>query len=357
MKLRRVIRSIRFFNAILLVGVIVSVCLLLYNETIHRKVDEEEILVELTGFVKQNEAKKEKGKGDGRKQIEMRINEWGTKETQGSPLTSKEQAVHKFTSESDFRSVTITRNEDCFAFEKDRPNWTIKYRGAVSKNCLQTKYHPKWVKRILLANGSAVYKGCTRNTRRCGNMPYFDRKLNTRINTPPCCLKYIIEIFRNFAHLIARFGGRYFLFGGGLIGWYRNRQIVPYDHDLDVIVGMEFWKSKRFKLFLNELHTSYGYQVKWLGWNKIKIYYSKHNHNFIDLWPFSRRGKDKIRIKSRMWKVHNASHLLPLKKSKFEGFPIWVPRRPKSMLTAEYGVGWQNELTCKVIGKWGNCKA
>ena len=373
MKLRRAVRRVGYCNGAFLICIGISALLLLYTEIAFREVDEEGILLDLKRFMKQNGLiGNTQGSGAERKQREVEVKEkHSIEKRKDSPSTSRQQEANRNSTtakvgfdpsmkgreQKRLLSQHNTGEENCFRFEKDRPNWTIKYRGNVSRTCLQKKYHPKWTKRIMFDNGITIYRGCTQKSYRCGAQPYFDRKLNRRINTPPCCLKHIIEIFKNFAYTIKKFGGRYFLFGGGLIGWYRNRKIVPYDHDLDVMVGMEFWKSKRFKQFLNELKVKHGYHINWLSWNKLKIYYSKRNHNFIDLWPFSRKGKDKLRIKSRMWKVHNASYVLPLRKSKFEGFVIWVPNNPASLLTAEYGSGWQTELTCKKIGEYGNCKA
>ena len=356
-KIPRNIFVIGFFSGLLI--------FFLYTEMVLRKRHEEEVLVGLENLMKED-AWRVTTSTPGlahRKQTEIVARERDEKTTgNGVNHNGNQRKVKRIVRVTPRKQKQLLmkgkkkNKENCFDFKEDRPNWTIKFRHNVSQICLQKKYHPKWVKRIILANKTAIYRGCTRQTHRCGHAPYFDSKLNKRINTPPCCLKHIVEIFRNFDYLIREYGGRYFLFGGGLIGWFRNRSIVPYDHDLDVIVAMDFWRSTRFKLFLNELKTKKGYHIKWLSWNKIKIYYSERNHNFIDLWPFSRKGKDKVRIKSRMWKVHNVSHILPLKRSKFEGFAIWVPRDPSSALTVEYGDGWSQELTCKKIGKYGNCK-
>lgn len=253
------------------------------------------------------------------------------------------------------RKMRYGRN--CNKFTKvDWPNWTIKFIEAnITHKCLRQKF-PKWVKRIILANGTIISKGCTRQTQKCREHSYFNWKLNERINSPPCCLQHVVDIFRNTANLLDKYGGMYFLFAGGLIGWYRNRSIVPYDHDLDVIVDLDFWKSRNFKKVLTNLEKNKGYFVKKLSWNKIKIYYSKTNHNFIDLWPFGRHGEDEIKIKSSTIKIQKLENILPLRRSTFEGFKIWVPKNPEAALNLEYGKGWETELTCKKIGKYGNCK-
>ena len=242
----------------------------------------------------------------------------------------------------------------CKDVTEDRPNWTIVFKKSTPDYCSRQKYF-KWVKRIVFANKTAIYRGCTSRTHKCGYLPYFDNKLKARINAPPCCRRHVIEIFRNFAKRMEEYSGRYFLFGGGLIGWYRNRSVVPYDHDLDILVDLNFWRSSRFESMLRKLKREHGHFIKKKSWNKVKIYYSKLNHNFIDLWPFSRKGKDKIRINSSQWKIHNFTHVLPLKKSSFEGIKIWTPHDPEAMLTAEYGKSWRTELTCKKVGKFGNC--
>ena len=246
--------------------------------------------------------------------------------------------------------------QNCNKFNVDLPNWTIKFTQTNTTQKCSRKKFPKWVKRIILSNGTILSKGCTRETQKCKQHSYFNWKLNLRINSPPCCLRHVVDIFRDTAKLFDKYGGMYFLFAGGLIGWFRNRSIVPYDHDLDIIVDLDFWKSRNFKKLLQNLKKSKGYLVKKLRWNKIKIYYSKKNHNFIDLWPFGRHGKDQIKIKSSTMKIHKLENILPLKRSTFEGFKIWVPKNPEAALNLEYGKGWKTELTCKKIGKYGNCK-
>ena len=246
--------------------------------------------------------------------------------------------------------------QNCNKFNVDWPNWTIKFTQTNTTQKCSRKKFPKWIKRIILSNGTILSKGCTRNTKKCREHSYFNWKLNSRINSPPCCLQHVVDIFRDTAKLLDKYGGMYFLFAGGLIGWYRNRSIVPYDHDLDIIVDLDFWKSRNFKKLLQNLKKNKGYYVKKLSWNKIKIYFSIKNHNFIDLWPFSRHGNDQIKIKSSTMKIHKFENILPLRRSTFEGFKIWVPQNPEAALNLEYGKGWKTELTCKKIGKYGNCK-
>lgn len=372
MNLNRYFRSQRIWKSFLL---IIVVCLFLFM-IIEMKGNgsEKEVLDYLEDFIEREKWRVENASSRAERH-DVKVKENKSKKKvhevkrikygQNSPsIASKFTAAEKrtnskFTATDSHKLFTTDNSEEiknCQDYKEDRPNWTIEYRkDNIARKCLKRAYRPKWVKRFVFANKTIIYNGCTRQSRKCREMPHFDSKIKKRINTPPCCLKHVVQILGDFAELMQKFGGRYFLFGGGLIGWYRNRSMVPYDHDIDVIVALGFWKSNRFKLLLNEMKKRKGYSINRLNWNKIKIYYSKTNHNFIDLWPFSRKGKDKIRINSTMWKAHNVSNVLPLKKSNFEGFPIWVPNDPAAMLTTEYGKGWPNELTCKRIGKFGNC--
>ena len=45
---------------------------------------------------------------------------------------------------------------------------------------------------------------------------------------------------------------------GGVIGWWRDRKLIPYDWDLDVVVKLDVWKSKEYERVLNGLETVYG---------------------------------------------------------------------------------------------------
>ncbi len=242
--------------------------------------------------------------------------------------------------------------EKCGFYKADRPNWTIYYKSDVTTGCLK-KW--KWIKKIVFSNGTIVYQGCTKRTHRCGVSPYFDNKLNMRINMRPCCLEKIISIFRDVSKALISNDVGHFLFGGGLIGWFRNKSIVPYDHDLDVLIDLKFWSSSKFDKWLRSLTRNHGYFVRKLSWNKIKVYYNRVNRNFVDMWPYQVH-EDHIRIKSSLWKRQPVTNILPLKRDYFEGFEVSVPSQPEAALDLEYGKGnWKSELTCKKKGKFGNC--
>ena len=259
-------------------------------------------------------------------------------------------------SKTDNNKTNIFSDNTCANSISDRPNWTVLYNDSVSTGSCPKIESQQWVKRIILANGTSIYKGCNKYSKKCRDHSYFDKKLKIRINTPPCCLKHTLDIFKDVTQRLADFKASYFLFGGGLIGWYRNRSPVPYDHDLDVIIDLKFWKSDQFKDLLSKLEIKHGYYVKKITWNKIKVYLSKKNHNFIDLWPFTTRGKSHVRIKSHVWKIHRLENILPLQQTNFAGLNILVPKNPAATLDLEYGKGkWEHELTCKNVGKFGNC--
>ena len=44
---------------------------------------------------------------------------------------------------------------------------------------------------------------------------------------------------------------RFLLDGGAMIGWYRNKAMIPYDDDIDVTVRLDVWTSPEFMEVMN----------------------------------------------------------------------------------------------------------
>ena len=255
-------------------------------------------------------------------------------------------------------SSKMSKSSACSRWVMDYSNWTLKYLDIESRQCFPSKLTRK-IKRVILPNGTEIYCGCTQKTHKCREQPHFDKERGVRINTPPCCLKHVLEIFQTLTEALTSHNVAHFMNGGGLIGWYRNRNVVPYDHDLDILIDLHFWRTWLFRHLLNEIQSKYHYKVVRKSWNKIKVYYSGTNRNFVDLWPFKiKKVKEGDYVKpiSSQWKMYHASNVLPLQRTKYAGFWTWIPRNPNEVLDREYGVGkWKKELSCKKIDRNWNC--
>ena len=53
----------------------------------------------------------------------------------------------------------------------------------------------------------------------------------------------------------------YMLIGGGVIGWTRSGDYVPYDNDVDMMVDVNFWKSTGMADVVNKMRTVFMHDV------------------------------------------------------------------------------------------------
>ena len=74
---------------------------------------------------------------------------------------------------------------------------------------------------------------------------------------------------------------------GGLIGYVRNRKMIPYDNDLDLMVDGKFWNNSEFNSTIAALSENHEHECIYRDNGlKLTVYYSKKNKVGIDIWPF-----------------------------------------------------------------------
>ena len=154
------------------------------------------------------------------------------------------------------------------------------------------------------------------------------------------------ELFRllnRFTVLCKKRGIKPVLFHGGLIGYYFNKKLLPWDVDLDLVLVDESIMN------INALH----------GYNRNSILIevnpesvnrapgersnvidarviSKKNGVFIDITFLTRSRNGNLHCKSPHY--YRPGDIKPLRKTLFEGCEIFVPNDIKSCLRSEYGV-------------------
>lgn len=124
----------------------------------------------------------------------------------------------------------------------------------------------------------------------CGEAQHFSTTYKIRINTPPCCLKGLLTTLDHLCREFDRAGVSHILVFGGVIGWVRNREIIPYESDLDLILDKRFWKSPLMLHLMQRMRDLYGHVIV-LTENdtKMVIRYSKTNALRIDAWPYEEK--------------------------------------------------------------------
>ena len=212
------------------------------------------------------------------------------------------------------------------------------------------------MKQIVHQNGTVQNLGCTKFTKRCNETAFYDNAFDVRVNTPPCCRKNIIDMFRHITVELERLHVSYVLSFGAVIGWMRNKKMIPYDQDLDIIVDKSFWNSTLYWDFLHRLNTEYGhtYTIRDNG-KKIWIMYSSNNSNSIDVWPYTITSKEQNKCPTVMiphfyWKEQPIENIFPAQFVQFENITTYIPRKPKAYLDLTYGKNrWEKELDCKKV--------
>ena len=144
------------------------------------------------------------------------------------------------------------------------------------------------------------------------------------------------------------------IYFGGLIGYMRNKRLIPYDKDLDILISGEFWKSERLTNVFKFLEKQYGHTHKIVD-NGVKrwVCFSKLNNNGIDMWPYyikNKRSVPHITVPHIRFKTQLVKNMLPLQKVFFENTWTHIPSHPKTVLDVQYGKDkWRNEFTCKKV--------
>ena len=212
------------------------------------------------------------------------------------------------------------------------------------------------MKNIIHPNGSIENLGCTKYTESCSERAYFDERINTRVSTPPCCRKQVLDIFEHISTELQRFNVSHLLVFGSIIGWVRNKQMVPYDRDLDVIVDNRFWKSEQLALFLKRLSNLYDHEFVFKdNGTKLWVVNNSINKHAVDIWPYYKSiekvsDTEIITIPHRDWKTQYAENIFPTQRVAFHGILTYIPNNPEAYVNVQYGQdAWKKELTCKII--------
>lgn len=183
----------------------------------------------------------------------------------------------------------------------------------------------------------------------------FDSKHMVRINTPPCCRESLLAILKHFTQEFRRLGVNHYLADGGLIGWIRYGEMIPYDLDFDLFVDERFWNTDLFKKTIKKMEDVYGHvtsERKHL--QKLWVAYSATNKNHIDVWPYKKaiiHGEWKVFIpRGNHAEDQSLSTVFPLKNTTFGDLPMYIPNDPVAFLDEQYGKGnWEEEISCQHV--------
>ena len=172
----------------------------------------------------------------------------------------------------------------------------------------------------------------------------------------------MLSILEHTGKELRRVGVEHFLAYGGVIGWWRNGEMIPYDGDLDMLIDIRFWRTPLMMNVLENLRLTYGHQALFTqGGYKLRIILSTTNKLFLDVWPFTRGLVHRQSLSQWMVYVpllvppvspgyHPVNDIFPLRNVTFNGVQTFIPNNPQAYLHALYGnVNLTRELSCQLV--------
>ena len=124
------------------------------------------------------------------------------------------------------------------------------------------------------------------------------------------------------------------LTGGAVIGWYRNKKLIPYDKDIDAGLEYKYWNTPKYLAILDRL-AKRGFCVWYRTPTWTKIWSTVVA---FDLFAFIARD-DKELIFEKEKNPYNISYILPVKVDTLEGVKVYLPNNPEMYLDHLYGKG------------------
>ncbi|XP_066920725.1 ribitol 5-phosphate transferase FKRP-like [Clytia hemisphaerica] len=257
----------------------------------------------------------------------------------------------------------IEINRNCTEHFYDIPEWTLQIFQEKDDKCAEKRkilFKENLVKTLIRGRGYENL-GCRNDTPKCAEKAHYNQYNKVRVNTPPCCRAKIIEMFKHTTKALSRDNITHFLQFGALIGYYRNKHVVPYDSDIDLYMDKDYWIQSHLSPIIENLRKTYGYRFEFHdGGMKMKVFYSHSNNNSIDIWPFKvvfdKQQRPFVKIPHGAAVRQPMANIFPLRAVQFEGIWTFVPRKPKEVLDLQYGEGyWEKELDCKYFNIDGHC--
>ena len=169
----------------------------------------------------------------------------------------------------------------------------------------------------------------------------------------------MLGMMKTFHNICAKYGIRYMLGYGNLLGSILYEGWIPWDGDVDIMVAQEDFKKLK-EVLIHELPLDLWFQDS----NNDKTYRSRviskirdlnscysgdrnkktHNGLQIDLTVYKFINDRMITYDLNKLKNITFNDTYPLKLSKFEDTEFYVPNKPEKFLTQQYGKNWKKML-------------
>ena len=261
-----------------------------------------------------------------------------------------------------FKDITLP----CPKWYWDVANGTVIYSNQIFQSrasqrnmsvdlCMFPVLQDERVQKIIFANRSKQYPGCNWKKKPCAPyLPHYDWKLRLRINNSPCCRKLMLDNAEEVTSFFDEHNVPLMIIGGGVIGWARQKEFVPYDFDVDLAM------DNRYRFMIPQMR-------KLLNKTGIKLKIVNKNTPYERLWACKRHDCE---YSSGIWfirnlkankldidgLVHPFEDIFPLQRGTLDGRKFWFPRNPANYLDSVYGKGkWERPYSCHRLASNGYC--
>lgn len=203
------------------------------------------------------------------------------------------------------------------------------------------------IKQVVRETGTTEWYGCNKDTPRCfgpiiEQMPsyLFENKW-----TPPCCLSNLRKTAKHVFNNLDEAGIRYWLESGSLLGAMRSGDILPWDYDVDIGFNRDDllrspWLKKAEDRPVVDLQ-GFVWEKATEG-NFYRVYYSKINKIYVNLFPFYQ--KNGTMIKDSWFTRHKNmefpdNFLHPMSSIEFIGRQVPCANNIRDFLELKFGKG------------------
>ncbi|KAJ3168056.1 hypothetical protein HK101_011689 [Irineochytrium annulatum] len=168
-----------------------------------------------------------------------------------------------------------------------------------------------------------------------------------QVVTPSRRRKNLVEALDAWTRFCEKEGIIAWLAYGGLVGWFWNQKMLPWDVDLDFQVTLKTLLSlRRFdnrlidRRYLVEVSGYNAYRLEQIGNNIDARFIDTMSGFYIDIFAMADvDGTNATVVRQKMELDFHVEDIFPLRSTTLMGFQVWRPNNVVKILKSVYGTG------------------